>query len=340
MAQQTIVMQPQTIADNRIRVNDNFVELYTKFSETGRVNVLGSDNILAGAKKCDMMFTTLHGAAGIGGRHVIADATNVRDMVTRLNDNFTALYNAIPSDILYLEETFARDANTFVPPWDQVLREDTDRLTTVTSPAPRKGTHCCRFHVLNTDNPGGWGTRADLVGPQDGEAALREGDERWVGWSILFPSDFLSQLGGMEWILVAEHGYATSLRPRTAYYFNGSGSGGNFELISRSGTSNVWENEMIIFSIPPTYGKWMDVVSHYIFSSDPSVGFVELWINGIRQTFADSSQRYYTETLEPGAPLLARIEHANYRSATSPSGTVTLYQDEIKLGNSYNAVAP
>jgi hypothetical protein len=240
---------------------------------------------------------------------------------------------------LFLSDTCDRDADTFVPPWYQTIQAAPGRITTTTEQV-RKGTYSCKFSVLSSDNPNGWGSRADLVGPTTGAASIAEGDERWIGWSLLLPSNFQSQLSSRGWILLAEHGYATSLQPRVAYYFLGGpvGSGSSiFEMEIRPGTSNT---PVSIFQMQPTYGAWMDVVAHYKFSTDPSIGYIELWINGTRQTFLNGSQRYYTNTLEPGATNNGKIQHANYRAAGSMGSSITLYQDEIKMGDSYAVVAP
>jgi hypothetical protein len=244
-----------------------------------------------------------------------------------------------PSGSVYFSDTFDRDADTFVPPWYWTIQAAPDRLQTVSSPV-RKGSHSLKMTVPSSDNPNGWGSRADVYGPTTGAASVGEGDERWVGWSLYLPSNFQSQLTSRGWILLAEHGYATYLQPRVAYYFIGGpvGSGASvFELEIRPGSSNT---PTTIFAMQPTYGVWMDVVAHYKFSTNPSVGYVELWVNGQQKTFSNGSQRYYTNTLEPGAPNRGKIQHANYRAAGSMGSSITLYQDEIKMGGSYAAVAP
>jgi hypothetical protein len=237
---------------------------------------------------------------------------------------------------LIFSDTFDRDADTFVPPWAQVLEQAPDRITTDSSVA-RKGTHSVKFTVAGTDNPRGFGVRADLIGPSAGPAALCEGDELYIGWSILFPSDFTSQLSQNGWIAVAEDGYGSPYGyPPLDFAFAGGPSGGRFVLDSRTGGLN---NPQVIWSTPATFGSWMDVVAHYKFSRDPSVGYVELWINGQKQTFRDGSQTYHQNTLLPGSIECGRIQHQNYRDPNM-GGTVTLYQDEIKVGTSYAAVAP
>jgi hypothetical protein len=245
------------------------------------------------------------------------------------------LVAATLADPVYFQDTFDREADTFVPPWASVIQQASDRITTDSREA-RKGTHSVKFTVLDSDNPDGLGVRADLVGPSSGPASFCEGDERYIGWSILFPSDFLSQLSSRGWITVAEDGYAPYAHPPLNFAFAGGPDGGYLELDSRLNGSATATR---ILAVAPTYGQWMDIVAHYKFSSDPAVGYIEVWINGQRQTFNDGSQRFYQNTLVPNAPECGHLQHASYRAA-GMANSVTIYQDEIKVGDSYSAVAP
>jgi hypothetical protein len=186
--------------------------------------------------------------------------------------------------------------------------------------------------ALDSDNPSDWGTRADLIA----EDMFCEGDNYYVGYSLLFPSNFLGKLSSRGWLMVAEDGYAGHSMPPFAYYFIGGPSGGKFELHARP---NGQRTGRPILSVDPTYGKWMDVITHYKFSADSSVGFIEVWINGEQQTFANGQKRYRQRTLEPDSPVCGRLMHNNYRGA-GMADSVTIYQDEIKVGDSYRAVAP
>jgi hypothetical protein len=232
---------------------------------------------------------------------------------------------------LAFSDTFDRKADNFIPPWSSLVRAAPDRITT-SSTHTRKGTHSVMLTVLDSDNPNGWGTRADLTA----EDMFCEGDDYYVGYSLLLPSNFLDQLSSRGWLMVAQDGYAGYRMPPFAYYFIGGPSGGKFELHARpdghiTGTP--------ILSVDPTYGKWMDVVTYYKFSADSSVGFIEVWINGEQQTFTTGQERYRQNTLEPGSPACGKLLHNSLRGA-GMADSVTIYQDEIKVGNSYSAVAP
>jgi hypothetical protein len=236
-----------------------------------------------------------------------------------------------PTQPLVFSDTFDRKADDFIPPWSSLVRAAPDRITT-SSTHTRKGTHSAKLTVLDSDNPNGWGTRADLTA----EDMFCEGDDYYVGYSLLLPSNFLDQLSSDGWLMVAEDGYTGYSRPQFALYFIGGPSGGKFELQARP-DGHIIGNP--ILSVDPTYGKWMDVVTYYKFSADSSVGFIEVWINGEQQTFTTGQESYRQNTLEPGSPYCGRLMHNSQRSA-GMADSVTIYQDEIKVGQTYNAVAP
>jgi hypothetical protein len=236
-----------------------------------------------------------------------------------------------PTAPLAFSDTFDRKADNFIPPWSILIRAAPDRITT-SSTHTRKGTHSAMLTVNASDNPNAWGTRADLIA----EDMFCEGDDYYVGYSLLLPSNFLDQLSSRGWLMVAEDGYAGHSGPPFAYYFIGGPSGGKFELQARpDGHITGYP----ILSVDPTYGKWMDIVTYYKFSADSSVGFVEVWINGEQQTFTTGQESYRQNTLEPGSPRCGRLHHNSYRSA-GMADSVTIYQDEIKVGQTYSAVAP
>jgi hypothetical protein len=236
-----------------------------------------------------------------------------------------------PAAPLAFSDTFDRKADNFIPPWSRLVRAAPDRITT-SSTHTRKGTHSAMLTVLDSDNPNGWGTRADLTA----DNMFCEGDDYYVGYSLLLPSNFLDQLSSDGWLMVAEDGYTGYSRPPFALYFIGGPSGGKFELQARP-DGHIIGNP--ILSVDPTYGKWIDVVTYYKFSADSSVGFIEVWINGEQQTFTTGQERYRQNTLEPGSSVCGKLMHNSYRSA-GMADSVTIYQDEIKVGQSYSAVAP
>lgn len=82
------------------------------------------------------------------------------------------------------------------------------------------------------------------------------------------------------------------------------------------------------------------MVVHIKFSTDPAVGYMEIWKDGAKQTFLDGTQKRFYQTFDPDATACGNLQLTNYRMKGMIPSAVTLYQDEIKVGESYDAVAP
>jgi hypothetical protein len=86
--------------------------------------------------------------------------------------------------------------------------------------------------------------------------------------------------------------------------------------------------------------QWEDFVIHYKWSDDPKVGFIELWHNGVRQTFDNGQQRRYLATIVPSVNGIGNTVIMNiYREAGVNYGTTTVYHDDVRVGTTYNSVA-
>ena len=91
--------------------------------------------------------------------------------------------------------------------------------------------------------------------------------------------------------------------------------------------------------------QWHDIVLHIKLSPDRSIGFVEIWSNGVKQTLVNGSTRYNYPTLVEGANWTSPggynyLYIQQYRSREALLGAVTLYHDNAKIGTTYESVAP
>ena len=86
--------------------------------------------------------------------------------------------------------------------------------------------------------------------------------------------------------------------------------------------------------------RWLSFVARVNWSKDERVGFVELWVDGVKQTFSNGQQRLYTQTVMSDQNGGLHTIPTNYREKGSYPGAVTIYHDEVKLGTSYDAAAP
>jgi hypothetical protein len=89
---------------------------------------------------------------------------------------------------------------------------------------------------------------------------------------------------------------------------------------------------------------WEDVVIHVVLSTDPKIGYVELWNNGAQQSFINGSRRWFEATLDPGVnwdgvhPDKLRLDE--YRGPNPAMGRVVIYQRSAMVGPTYASVAP
>lgn len=82
---------------------------------------------------------------------------------------------------------------------------------------------------------------------------------------------------------------------------------------------------------PIVRGQWVDFIVHQKWSSDPAVGFVEVYENGVLRV-----PLTHLKTMEDGsAPLFLSV--GEYRSLDN-SGTAIVYSDDVRVGTSRSAV--
>jgi hypothetical protein len=234
-----------------------------------------------------------------------------------------------PSGTVYFQDNFDRDADTFAG-W-----EIFGSTITTDSTVARRGTHSAKFSANNASTTEG--SRADLH--RDG--MFFNGDERYIGFSVYFPSNIRSQFTSNGWgVLFAEPGYYPGGHyPPIALYFNPNISGATPSLRMDTHEPNgsakeIWSNSSVAL------GQWVDIVLRMYFH-DTSAGWTELWINGVKQTFHNGQQRYSHHTIPPGGGSSPGGSLINlcYRQDGIASN-VTLYQDEIKVGSTYAIVQP
>jgi Polysaccharide lyase len=155
------------------------------------------------------------------------------------------------------------------------------RVTVGTSgPAPFQGSHRGRFEVQAGDEFAN-GNRTEVRGPD-----FSEGDERWIRQAIYVPTGTATESG---WRLVAQFGSGNGSPP--VALFLESDSNLSFQVGYGDSSTFDWEGPAI------QRNRWYDIVLHVRFSSNPTVGFVEVYLNGQRQTMTNGQPRRYRATL-------------------------------------------
>jgi|GEM_PF-5551232 len=217
--------------------------------------------------------------------------------------------------------------------------------TIVTSPV-KSGRYAVKFTVGDNDTQANCpdvpseNPRAQLVGPLGDDALFPptapDNDDTYIGLSVFIPNGFPST---PSWFVINEQfGYPYGGSPTNEIDINGRTFGINNHQIDSNGKdtwSRVWDAPNTIH-----YGQWENFVEHIKWSTDPSVGYIEVWYNGVMQTLTNGTTRYYEKTIDPtinGGWNTVIINQ--YRPVEYPMGTLTLYQDDIRVGTTYDSVA-
>ena len=146
--------------------------------------------------------------------------------------------------------------------WSKTQMVSSDRLQVVPSPV-RQGKYAIKVTVRQGDNPiSASGNRNELVRMTN----EKEGDEYFYRWSTMFASDYPS---AKTWQLFTQwHHSGNTGSPPVEFYVNGETI-----YLRVNGSTVVW-------STPLVRGQWQDFIFHVKWSSNPGVGFVELYRNG------------------------------------------------------------
>lgn len=108
---------------------------------------------------------------------------------------------------------------------------------------------------------------------------------------------------------------------------------GKVELKINTNPTSSNETVNIGSAIPLTKGIWYDVVFH-IFWSDEKDGYTEAWLNGN----PISNGKYFKPNLYNRTGNYFKF--GQYRGKDKTEHTNIVYFDEVKIGRSYNEVAP
>ncbi len=166
---------------------------------------------------------------------------------------------------------------------------------------------------------------------------LEENGEYYISFSIFFPENFpkltdwfgVAQVYGPPWGGSPTIGFGVS---NDRIVFNSAQTSG-----TRTIHTTVWSGPELSRGL-----RWENIIVHLKMSTDPNVGFAELWYNGNKQTLFNGKQIYYFRTLDSGRNWDGKTSNIlyaqQYRSKSMTLGEVSIYQDNYKIGNTYNSV--
>ncbi len=221
--------------------------------------------------------------------------------------------------------------------WD---RPRQDAIQVVTQPV-RKGRHAVRVTLAPGDRAASK-ERAELkIGDKEIERVHgSQGHEMWYGWSLLIPSDYADPPGDQFQILAQWHhrppetakpgawAHVTGPPPLTLHFTHYEGR----HLLSLIGRPSPQAERRTLGALPVRKGAWIDLIFHIRWSTGAD-GFVEAWLDGKPLT----QGKVYGATLY--SPVSNYLRLGLYRGKGVPT-TNHVFLDEVRVGESYKAVAP
>ncbi len=194
--------------------------------------------------------------------------------------------------------------------WTKYQAASSARVRTLTSPVAQ-GHYAARFEVRHGDLAAS-GNRAEVV---HGTPEV-EGNERYFSWSTMFDANYPIQ---NAWQLFTQwHHSGPNGSPPIEFGIYGSSI-----KLTRNGSTTLW-------TAPLVRGKWHKFVAHIKFSASASVGFIEVYYDGVKVM-----KKNYA-TLYPGQTDY--LKQGLYRSASiQPTGVI--YHDGMVEGTHLAEVA-
>lgn len=195
---------------------------------------------------------------------------------------------------------------------------------------PVKGT-VARYEVRSGDVPSfGGNERAEVQAPA-AQTGGTDGQTLWFAFSTKFDPNFGSDYNVWpQWGMTNQwHPTSSTGSPPFSFMLT---TGSTWSLVVNPQSSpGVYLGTKVIWTVPMDRGNWHDIKMEVTFSTSSTVGSIQLWQNGVRQTFVDGSDTYHTSTIIPGttsvyykeglyrAPKSSTdvVYHAGFRSATT-----------------------
>lgn len=200
--------------------------------------------------------------------------------------------------------------------WTKSQMVAPDRMQIVTDPV-KEGARALKVVVHQGDDPiNSHNDRAELIQMTNEP----EGSEYWYHWNVMFAPDYPSS---PKWQLFTQwHQNGLNGSPPVELYVVGE------EIRLRTGGNEG----PVVWTTPLVRGQWLDFVFHVKWSSDPGVGFVEVFYNG-----EPALPRTPAATQLPGD--VNYLKMGLYR-AREIAETGVVYFDDIRMGTEMADVMP
>lgn len=226
----------------------------------------------------------------------------------RLEGNFTGTVG--PNELIYVADYSTGKFNQWQiiqnvfwndPPDEPPGYTDTYAAAIVTTDLPAGVSYAARFEVRDGDIPFGDTERSEVQGPSY-DSGGQEGNDRWYKWSTKFDPQF-PQNHSLGFGLVAQFHDQSSGSPPLGMYVDVADNFWGLRVNEQS-SPGVFVNNYILWMTSLDNGNWHEIKLHIVWSTDNIIGLVELWYDGVKQTFTggpnSGTETTNIQTLTPG----------------------------------------
>lgn len=207
----------------------------------------------------------------------------------------------------------------------QTVKSD-DRIQVVTSPVSQ-GNYSYRVELRKGDNPSG--NRSTLASGPTGNMGtphlIKNGEEAFYGFSVLLPSESFTNL--TKWRLVLQFKAHDTGSPPISINLKGVNWLLNYRPTASSSVLHKWK-------APFRKDVWEKFMMHIGWSTDPKVGFIEMYLNNELVV-----PKFNTSTIhvKSGKIYDNFVALGLYRDSSIPV-TDVIYHDGFVAGASYDEV--
>jgi hypothetical protein len=197
-----------------------------------------------------------------------------------------------------------------------------------------KGQYGQVYHYNIWDNADGSKDRCESRGHKltDGtNMQLTRGNTYYIGWRSLWDGNVGTQSG--KWVAVWQmHAYG-GVGMGAPFVFRTLGDG----ILHLQ--NNVVGTDIHIWNTPMVRNVWHRFVLHTHLDPSASVGWVELWYDGVQQKFINGETRYYCPTHEDDAGTYNKLKWGIYRTG-SATGNWHAWMSRARIGTTFADVDP
>ena len=209
-------------------------------------------------------------------------------------------------------------------------------VTVVSDPLGKYGNV---YRYFLPDEPSGFGkerTESSGTDTNGVEFRLSYNTGYYIGWRAMWNPMPINP----GWVaLMQMHGYGVTGQGAPLVLRAVNGDGNIYLQANANGVdTNFWH-------MPFRQNVWQGFVAHVFLSTNPSVGYVEFWVNGVPQVFNNGQTRWYTPTWDNVDGIWQdsynKLKWGVYRSgAMDGTGDADAYMSEAKVGSTYADVDP